>query len=282
MSAHRKFRVLLLTGAKGWAHSSIPIAAASVHRLGFQTGLWEVAGEAGTEQEVRKWTSPDKLKEIDLVFFANTSGDIGITDEGAAAFFGWLREGGAFAGVHSAASTLQDNRDYIELVGASVVDQGSMRASLSDYGPERQVTVHVQDPTHPACTGLPPSFRVFDEILEFSGSLRENAHVLLSMSQHPWDGHTGDFPVAWTKRFGQGRMFYTSLGHLEEMYSNGYFLSHLTGGMRWALGAAPGDDAVRNPACSADLRKPLCETAPNSGRDCEPSRTRLDDALPWS
>ena len=119
MSAHRKSRVLLLTEAKGFPHSSIPVTAATVHRLGFQTGLWEVAGEASTEEEVRRWTSPDKLKEIDLVFFANTSGDIGITDEGAAAFFGWLREGGAFAGVHSATNTLHDNPDYIELVGAS-------------------------------------------------------------------------------------------------------------------------------------------------------------------
>jgi uncharacterized protein len=245
-----KFRVLLLTKATGFPHTSIPVTAASIHRLGFQTGLWEVAGEAGTAQEVRWWTSPGKLKKIDLVFFANTSGDIGMTDEGAAAFFGWLREGGAFAGVHSAASTLQDNPDYIELVGASTVDQGYMRTSLFDRGPERQVKIHVQDPTHPACTELPPSFRVYDEILDFPGSLRERAHVLLSISRHPSDGHVGDFPIAWTKRFGKGRMFYTSLGHSAEMYSNQYFLSHLVGGMRWALGASPGDDSVGNPVCS--------------------------------
>jgi type 1 glutamine amidotransferase len=250
LSAPSRFRVLLLTQATGFSHSSIPITAASIHRLGFQTGLWEVAGEAGTAQEVRWWTSPDNLKGIDLVFFANTSGDIGMTDEGAAAFFGWLREGGAFAGVHSAASTLQENVDYIELVGASTVDQGHVRTSLFDHGPERQVTIHVQDPTHPACTGLPPSFRVYDEILDFSGALREHAHVLLSISRHPSDGHAGDFPIAWTKRFGKGRMFYTSLGHSAEMYSNRYFLSHLVGGMRWALGATPGDDTVGNPVCS--------------------------------
>jgi type 1 glutamine amidotransferase len=250
MNAQRKFRVLLLTEAQGFPHSSRPVTAATVHHLGFQTGLWEVVGEAGTAQEVREWTSPDKLNEIDLVFFANTSGDIGITDEGAAAFFEWLREGGAFVGVHSATSTLQDNRDYIELVGASALDCGPESASLYGQGPGRQVTVHVQDPTHPACTGLPASFRVFEEIREYSASLRENVHVLLSINRHPEDGHTGDFPVAWTKRFGQGRMFYTSFGHSEEMYSNMYFLSHLVGGMRWALGAASGDDSVGNPVRS--------------------------------
>ncbi len=250
MNTHRKSRVLLLTEAHGFPHSSIPVAAASIHRLGFQTGLWEVAGEAGTAQEVGEWTTPEKLNEVDLVFFANTLGQIGITDGGVAAFLNWLREGGAFAGVHSAASTLQNSRDYIELVGASALDPGPRRTWPSDISRERQVTVHVQDPTHPACTGLPPSFRVYDEILRYPESLRENVHVLLSMNRDPLGGHSGDFPVAWAKRFGQGRMFYTSLGHSEEMYSNEYFLLHLAGGMRWALGAALGDDSVGNPVRS--------------------------------
>lgn len=184
------------------------------------------------------------------MFFANTSGDIGIADEGAG-FFDWLREGGAFVGIHSATSTLQDNRDYIELIGASARDDGPEYASsLYGYGPGRQVTVHVEDPTHPACTGLPASFRVFDEIREYSESLRANVHVLLSLNRHPQNGHPGDFPVAWTKRFGQGRMFYTSFGHSEEVYSNEYILSHLVGGMRWALGAAAGDDSVGNSVSS--------------------------------
>ena len=73
--------------------------------------------------------------------------------------------------------------------------------------------------------------------------------MLLSMKQRPRpDNPTpGDYPVAWTNRLGQGRMFYTSLGHREDVYMNGLYLEHLVGGMRWALGLEPGDDTQGNP-----------------------------------
>jgi type 1 glutamine amidotransferase len=57
----------------------------------------------------------------------------------------------------------------------------------------------------------------------------------------------GDFPVAWTNRSGQGRMFYTSLGHREDVYLNPLYQGHLIGGIKWALGLENGDDTPGNP-----------------------------------
>jgi hypothetical protein len=42
-------------------------------------------------------------------------------------------------------------------------------------------------------------------------------------------------------------MFYTSLGHREDVYENDLYLKHLTGGIMWALGLAKGDDTPGNP-----------------------------------
>ena len=110
-----------------------------------------------------------------------------------------------------------------------------------------KVTAVVQDPKHPACRGLGASFEIFDEIYEYKNWERSGVHVLLSMHKHPQRDEKGDYPIAWTNRFGKGRMFYTSLGHREDVYANDTYLRHLTGGLEWALGLKEGDDTRGNP-----------------------------------
>jgi type 1 glutamine amidotransferase len=47
----------------------------------------------------------------------------------------------------------------------------------------------------------------------------------------------GDYPQAWSRTFGKGRSFYTSLGHRDDIWSTDpIFRAHVTGGIRWALG----------------------------------------------
>jgi type 1 glutamine amidotransferase len=233
----RKKRVMVLSEAAGFRHSSIPVAALTVEVLGRETGAWDVVGRAATKEEVAATITAQKLRGVDLVFFANTTGTLGFTPEGHAAFYEWIDNGGAYAGVHSASDTFHGDAAYLRLVGGE----------FQTHGPQVRVTLHNQDAAHPACASLPASFEVFDEIYEFKGWDRTRVHALLSMKKHPQRNEAGDFPVAWTKRYGKGRMFYTSLGHREDMYENPLYLQHLRGGLTWALGLAPGDDRVNNP-----------------------------------
>ena len=47
----------------------------------------------------------------------------------------------------------------------------------------------------------------------------------------------GDYPQAWSRTYGKGRSFYTSLGHRDDIWSNDpVFRAHVRGGIRWALG----------------------------------------------
>ena len=51
----------------------------------------------------------------------------------------------------------------------------------------------------------------------------------------------GDYPQAWYQDFGEGRSFYTSLGHRDDIWSNDpVFQAHVVGGIRWALGLEAG------------------------------------------
>lgn len=233
-----KKKVLLITQAAGFRHSSIPVAATTVRTLGDKTGLWEVCGEAGTAEQVAAAITAENLKGVDLVFFANTTGNLGFTPEGKTAFYQWIEKGGAYAGVHSAADTFHGDAAYLNLV----------RGEFLTHGPQVKVQVFNQDPKHPATKDLPASFEIFDEIYLYKNWERGRVHVLLSMHQHPnKPDEKGDFPVAWTNRVGRGRMFYTSLGHREDVYQNELYLKHLTGGLKWALGLAEGNDAPGNP-----------------------------------
>jgi uncharacterized protein len=233
----QKKRVLVLSQAAGFRHSSIPVAAATVRRLGEQTGKWEVLQEAGTPEEVAAAVTAENLKRFDLVFFGNTTGNLNFTPEGRTAFYQWIENGGAYAGVHSASDTFHGDPLYENLV----------RGHFRDHGPQVTVRIYNQDPSHPATRDVPENFEIHDEIYLFKGWDRSRVHVLLAMPKHPNNDEQGDFPVAWTNRVGKGRMFYTSLGHREDVYENEIYLKHLTGGILWALGLAEARDTPGNP-----------------------------------
>ena len=70
------------------------------------------------------------------------------------------------------------------------------------------------------------------------------------------DQTPGDYPIAWCKEYGKGRVFYTSLGHREDVWDpntpesfkrenpkevSEAYQKHLLGGIKWALGLEKGD-----------------------------------------
>ena len=81
---------------------------------------------------------------------------------------------------------------------------------------------------------------------------RAKVHALLSIENYPRESAPGYFPVAWTKEYGQGKVFYTSLGHRDDLWDLNpdlkerknsvetakAFQEHVLGGIKWALGAA--------------------------------------------
>ena len=45
----------------------------------------------------------------------------------------------------------------------------------------------------------------------------------------------GDNALAWVQEYGKGRVFYTALGHREEVWKDERFQKHLLGGLRYVL-----------------------------------------------
>jgi len=260
-------RVLVVSTTVGFRHSSIETAEKVIAELGQQSGAFtvdyarlspnapEFKGADGKTDKTKyepavkavlaEKMSAAALKNYDAVIFANTTGDLPLPDPQA--FVDWVKAGHGFVGVHSATDTFPGFAPFIEMIGGH----------FKTHGAQVSVDIINQDKDCAACKHLPASWTVFDEIYQLKNFDRTKVHGLLTLDKHPNDKTPGDYPIAWIKEFGQGRVFYTSLGHREDVWEpnssaqkGGFkntpevalaYQQHLLGGIKWALGLEKGD-----------------------------------------
>ena len=100
----------------------------------------------------------------------------------------------------------------------------------------------IDQPEHPAMKPFAPeatgaegaSFEIADEIYQFRTLNPENV-VLMHLSPETPRAEAGrEYPLAWCRESGRGRVFYTALGHRPEVWRDERFIAHLLGGIRWA------------------------------------------------
>src|SRR5450756_804437 len=184
--------------------------------------------------------SPENLKNYDGVVFASTTGDLPIPDQQG--FLDWIKAGHAFIGIHAAGDTFHGWPAYAEMLGGE----------FEHHGPQVSVDCLNQDPKHPSTTSLPPTWTIQqEEIYQFKNYDPAKVHDLLIIDKHPeHKDQPGHFPVSWCKDFGAGKVFYTSLGHREDLIDadpelkdrknsveiSKAYEAHVLGGIEWALG----------------------------------------------
>lgn len=225
------YTLLVVSHTAGFRHSSIATAEATLAAIGERSGLFAVR-YCRDAADVAKLLTPDALKSVNAVFFANTTGDLGLPDLDG--FFAWVRAGGGVLGAHSASDTYHNEPRYLDMLG------GEFRT----HGNQATVEVIVEQPAHPATTGLASPFQILDEIYHFTANNRGRVTTLLSLNRAPADGLPGenqpaDMPISWGKTYGSGRVFYTALGHREEVWQDARFQAHLLGALKWVLGVVP-------------------------------------------
>jgi type 1 glutamine amidotransferase len=216
-------KLVVVTVTKGYRHASIPVAEKVLQDVARETGRFEV-DYARTDEELAAKASLKGLEAYAGVVFASTTGDLPLPDRQG--FVDWIRKGHAFIGIHAASDTFHGFAPYVDMLGGE----------FKHHGPQTTVDVYVRDPESPATSKLPGQFRVFDEIYQFQNYDPTRVHLLFAMERHPETGEPGEFPLAWTRVEGQGRVFYTALGHREDVVAAGWYREHLRGGIEWALG----------------------------------------------
>jgi len=217
-----QFRALVFSKTAGFRHrDSIPPAIAAIRQLGQANNF------AVTATEDAAAFTDASLRTYEVVIFLLTTGDV-LNAEQQAAFERYVRAGGGYVGVHSAADTEYAWEWYGRLLGAYFKNH-----------PQRQTAVVERiDPLHPSTRRLPGRWQRFDEWYNYRSNPRPSVHVLATVDESTYEGGSmgSDHPIAWCHDFEGGRSWYTGLGHTAETYSERLFRGHLLGGIRYAAG----------------------------------------------
>jgi type 1 glutamine amidotransferase len=251
----KKVRMLMLTESRGFTHGSVrrpaqKLAPAEIAmtQLGQTTGLFTV----DCTQNCKADFTTENLKNYDLVAFY-TTGVLPIDDATRDDFLNnWLKQKGhGFIGFHSATDTYRtkktEHRWYQDLIGGTF--------NGHPWGAGTTVAITVHDTQHPAMRAFGSEFTFKDEIYQYVNWKPENVHVLMSLNmaknktKRPYH-----VPVAWCKAWGEGKVYYTNLGHNNQTWTNPQFLKSTAGAVRWVMNLAPGD-ARPNPEISAEQEK---------------------------
>ncbi|MHC2068627.1 ThuA domain-containing protein [Bremerella sp. T1] len=251
VAPQEKQNVLVFTRYHGFRHSSIPVGAMAVQMLGDKTGAFD----ARITNDLTM-LDPETLKDYDAIVMVNTTGqwikprdeDIAklaaagkeMTKDEAEAMFrksllDFVSSGKGLVGFHAASDANYHWEEFGKLIGG-----------YFDQHPwHEKVGIKVDSPDHPLMAAFGgEDFAIVDEIYQFRDPYSRDAlHVLLSldvdktnMDKKNIKRKDGDFAVSWVRSYGDGRVFYSSLGHREEIYWNPQMLKFYLDGIQFALG----------------------------------------------
>ncbi|MEV0831276.1 ThuA domain-containing protein [Nonomuraea rubra] len=222
------YQVLVFSKTAGFRHDSIPAGVQAIRDLGAAGNFTVTATE-----DAGAFTN---LSGYEAVVFLNTTGDV-LDDIQQAAFQAYVDGGGGYVGVHAAADTEYGWPYYEKLAGAYFRSHPAIQ----------QATVRTEDRAHPATAHLGPAWTRTDEWYNYRTNPRPSVHVLQSLDEATYSGgDMGDHPITWCHPQGQGRAFYTGLGHTVESYADPAFRNVLLGGIRYAAGVAKADCRPEN------------------------------------
>jgi uncharacterized protein len=240
-------RMLMVTTSKTFTHEPVnrrgkerAPAEIAMTDLGQQTGLFTVDC---TQDPVADFTK-ENLQKYDIVFFYTQGPSLEIPEDNLDYFFSsWLKQKGhGFVATHSSTDTYGGYKPYWDMIG------GTFDGHPWNAGETVTITVH--DQKHPSTKEWGEEFQIRDEIYQYKNWQPEKVRVLMSLNmakcstKRPYH-----VPVAWVKNYGEGRVFYTNLGHNAETWANVKFRASLIGGLRWVMRLEEGD-ATPNPELS--------------------------------
>lgn len=215
--------------------------------------------------------NPAYLAQFDAYFFFTTGdltkvgvdGNPAMSPEGKEALLQAIAAGKGFVGSHCASDTFH-SPGGAEIAGARFKNDGEnadpyikmLGGEFIKHGDQQEAHLIVADPKFPGISGVPEDNRFREEWYALK-NFSDDLHVILVQDTSTMKGieyARPSYPSTWAHRYGKGRVFYTSLGHRDDVWTSALFQSVLVGGLNWALGRV-----------DADVTPNLREAAPGAG-----------------
>ncbi|HEY2587510.1 MAG TPA: ThuA domain-containing protein [Tepidisphaeraceae bacterium] len=254
-------KVLFFTKSQGFQHSVITRSSKNPEKLAWaEQILTEVGAKHGFDVTCSKdgtLFTPENLKQYDVIAFY-TTGDLtkdsdkpawkepGMGEAGKEAFLNAIKDGKGFIGFHCATDTFHsagyksgnllrsmdagghDEFDpYIKMIGGE----------FSIHGAQQDAILHTIDPKFPGAEAF--NGAKFKEEWYSLKNFAPDLHVILAQECTGMKGpmyQRGMYPETWARRHGQGPVFYTSMGHREDVWTRPDFQALVVGALKWASG----------------------------------------------
>jgi len=231
--------VLVLSKTNGFRHEeAIPAGHQALESIAKSRGWSIFATENGAV------INDADLGKFDVVVFHNTSGPL-LSETQEASLQKWIEGGGGFVGIHGAGGDPSYEWDWYvdQLIGAQFTGH--------PMGPQfQEATVVVEDREHPASKHLPERWSRTDEWYSFEESPRKKGvRVIAKLDEGTYtpemnifyffstDLRMGDdHPILWSQCIGDGRAFYSAMGHQASAYEEELYVGVLDGAIAWAAG----------------------------------------------
>ncbi len=281
-------RVLYFTKSSGWEHSAIQrsnndqsVSEKVLTKLAAAHDMTITFSKDGS------LFTPAYLAQFDVLLFY-TSGDLtstgtdrypGLTGTGLQALFDYVANGGGFVGLHSTSDTFHTNErgggnnpiripryhNYGEAADRFVKMLGG---EFIRHGAQQQAKATVTDSKFPGFgAAVGTEINVQEEwytLKEFAPDL----HVLLVLNTEGMKGgdyQRPNYPIAWARAQGKGRVSFNAMGHRDDVWESAYYQSMLVGQLEWAGGRVQADitpnlqqvapDAMKIQPVPADLKQ---------------------------
>jgi type 1 glutamine amidotransferase len=259
VSTEDERRILVYSATQGFRHKSIPHGKLALELMGKTTEAYTCV-----ISDHPKHFEPEALAAFDAVLLLSPTLDMFLPSEKQRDQFSeaewaalterqkrltdnlvaYVQSGGGLMGIHAATDACYNHKEYGEMIGGYFGGH--------PWNKKCNVTIVVEDPEHetikPVFDGV-DDFRLVEEIYQFKEEpySRENLRILLHLDPDRSDKVEGmnrkdnDYPVAWVQKVGEGRVFYTSIGHNEHIYANPLMLKHYLAGIQFAVGDLQAD-----------------------------------------
>jgi len=159
-----------------------------------------------------------------------------MSPEGRKRLIAAVAAGKPFVALHSACywgRQAAADDTYLKMVGAGFIAHGAQQKSA----------MQVTSPKFPGTDGLGESFDLVDEWYALK-NFSKDLHVILAQDSTGMKGgmyQRPPFPSTWARMHGRGRVFFSAMGHREDVWTNATVQKVLLGGLAWALGDVDAD-----------------------------------------
>jgi type 1 glutamine amidotransferase/sugar phosphate isomerase/epimerase len=224
-------------------HGSIKYANYALKLIGEKTGAFQTYFSKDTlvfRSEI--------LNQFDAICFNNTGGVLFEDKQLRRDLLEYVFSGKGFIGIHAAGATFVQYPVYDQFPEFGVM-MGGYENGGHPWMDHEWINIKVEEPVHPINQVFHvENFDISDEVFQFSEPYtRDNLRILLKIDTSRTD--TGpdrrilperradmDLAMSWVRRYGRGRVFYTSFGDNPHVFWDTRILHHDMAGIQYALG----------------------------------------------